>query len=204
MKPLTAAQKELYDYLVAHIEKFQYSPTIREMMRAMNLSSPAPIQARLGRLRSKGYIDWKDGQARTFKIIPITQKGLPVCGAIAAGSLVEPFTSVNSKLDLHSLLNQPDFFVLRVNDESMKGDFIAVGDYAIMRPLLADEELKEGEIVAVKVKGLGVTLKRLYNERGLIVLKAFNSLYPPIETIPEKVTIKGILVGVWREIEDIR
>ncbi|MDJ0712745.1 MAG: hypothetical protein QNJ54_00805 [Prochloraceae cyanobacterium] len=81
MKPLTAAQKELYDYLVAHIDKFQYSPTIREMMRAMHLSSPAPIQARLGRLRSKGYIDWEEGQARTFKIIPMTQKGLPVCGA---------------------------------------------------------------------------------------------------------------------------
>ncbi len=203
MKPLTAAQKELYDYLVEHIEKFQYSPTIREMMRAMHLSSPAPIQARLGRLRSKGYIDWEEGQARTFKITSQTQKGLPVYGAITAGGLVEPFTSVNSFLDLPSLLNKPDFFVLRVNDESMKGDFIAVGDYAIMRPALPDEELKEGEIVAVEVKEVGVTLKRLYNERGLIILKAFNSLYPPIETIPEKVTIKGILVGVWREIEDM-
>jgi len=203
LKPLTAAQKELYDYLVEHIDKFQYSPTIREMMRAMHLSSPAPIQARLERLRSKGYIDWDEGQARTVRIISMAQKGLPVCGSIAAGSLVEPFTEVSSKLDLDSLLNQQDFFALRVNDESMKGDFIARGDYAIMRPALPDEELKEGEIVAVKVKGLGVTLKRLYNERGLIILKAFNSLYPPIETNPEKVTIKGVLVGVWRDVQNI-
>ena len=67
-----------------------------------------------------------------------------------------------------------------------KGDFIARGDYAIMPPLLADEELKEGEIVAVEVKEVGVTLKRLYNNRGLIVLKAFNSSYPPIETTKRK------------------
>ena len=132
------------------------------------------------------FIQWEEGIARTMSIIPMTQKGLPVYGAIAAGGLVEPFTSVSSKLDLPSLLNKPDFFVLRVNDETMKGDFIARGDYAIMRPALPDEELKEGEIVAVKVKGLGVTLKRLYNERGLIVLKAFNSLYPPIETTKRK------------------
>ena len=66
MEPLTPAQKELYDWLVKFINENHYSPTIRQMMRAMGLRSPAPIQARLERLQTKGYVTWTEGKARTF------------------------------------------------------------------------------------------------------------------------------------------
>ncbi|MGK7882672.1 MAG: repressor LexA, partial [Crocosphaera sp.] len=61
MEPLTPAQKELYDWLIKYIRENQHSPSIRQMMKAMGLRSPAPVQSRLERLRNKGYIDWIEG-----------------------------------------------------------------------------------------------------------------------------------------------
>jgi len=66
LESLTQAQQELYDWLIEYIRKLydwlieyirttQHAPSIRQMMRAMNLRSPAPIQSRLERLRAKEH-----------------------------------------------------------------------------------------------------------------------------------------------------
>ena len=53
MEPLTPVQQELYDWLVEYIETAHHAPSIRQMMRAMNLRSSAPVQSRLEYLRKK-------------------------------------------------------------------------------------------------------------------------------------------------------
>lgn len=73
-EPLTEAQQELYDWLVTYIRDNQHSPSIRQMMRAMGLKSPAPIQARLDHLRKKGWIDWDEGKARTVRILEMSDQ----------------------------------------------------------------------------------------------------------------------------------
>ncbi|MGF1486892.1 MAG: transcriptional repressor LexA [Prochloraceae cyanobacterium] len=198
MEPLTNAQQELYDYLVDYINENQYSPSIRQMMTAMKLRSPAPIQSRLERLRNKGYIDWNEGKARTIRILHRKKSGVPILGAIAAGGLVEPFIEENEKLDLSGLLRQSNCFALRVIGDSMIEDLIAEGDLAIMRSLGEGEELKDGEIVAARVEGVGTTLKRLYRSEDRVTLKASNPKYDPIEVKADRVQIQGILLGVWR------
>ena len=66
---LTDAQNELYEWIKDYVKKFQHSPSIRQMMYAMGLKSPAPIQRRLKHLQEKGYISWQEGKARTLQII---------------------------------------------------------------------------------------------------------------------------------------
>ena len=58
---LTTAQQELYDWLVDFIGDNHHSPSIRQMMQAMGLRSPAPIQSRLRHLQQKGWIKWQEG-----------------------------------------------------------------------------------------------------------------------------------------------
>ena len=53
-KDLTEAQKELFDWIKNYIKDFRHSPSIRQMMKAMALKSPAPIQSRLKHLQEKG------------------------------------------------------------------------------------------------------------------------------------------------------
>ncbi len=138
MDNLTPAQKELYEWLVEFIRSTQHAPSIRQMMKGMNLRSPAPVQSRLERLRSKGYIDWTDGKARTIRILHQPEKGLAILGAIAAGGLVEPFTDEQSKLDLSDVFARSDYYALQVVGDSMIEDKITEGDYAIMRSIRFD------------------------------------------------------------------
>ncbi len=50
---LTEAQNELYGWIKNYMKNFQHSPSIRQMMQAMGLKSPAPIQSRLKHLQEK-------------------------------------------------------------------------------------------------------------------------------------------------------
>ncbi|MEW6496486.1 MAG: transcriptional repressor LexA [Cyanobacteriota bacterium] len=198
MEPLTEAQKQLYDWLVDYIHTSQHAPSIRQMMRAMNLRSPAPVQSRLEHLRSKGYIDWTEGKARTIRILGSGMTGVPVLGAIAAGGLVEPFTDNVEHLDVSPSFRQPGHFALRVIGDSMIEDLIAEGDFAIMRPVPDPEQLKNGLIVAARVEGHGTTLKRFYREGDQITLKPSNRDYQPIQVTAAEVQVQGVLVSVWR------
>merc|ERR1711991_371602 len=87
---LTPAQQELYDWLSDYIGTHRHSPSIRQMMQAMGLRSPAPVQSRLRHLQQKGWITWQEGQARTLQLLGdmVGASGIPVLGAVAAGGLV--------------------------------------------------------------------------------------------------------------------
>jgi repressor LexA len=199
MEKLTSAQQELYDWLVQYIRTTQYAPSIRQMMRAMKLKSPAPVQSRLERLRAKGYIDWSNGKARTIRILhPVNQNSIPVLGAIAAGGLVEPFNDVEEKLDLSLVINQPNCYALRVMGDSMIDDLITEDDLVILRSINSNEQVKNGEIVAARVEGSGTTLKRFYREGNYVILRPSNKKYPPLKILANLVEIQGVLVGVWR------
>ena len=200
MESLTPAQQELYDWLVEYIRTTQHAPSIRQMMVAMNLRSPAPVQSRLERLRNKGYIDWTDGKARTLRILHQPEKGLSILGTIAAGGLVEPFTDENTKLDLSNLFTQSDCYVLRVTGDSMIEDSIIEGDYVVMRSVEDINDAKNGDIVAARVSDDGTTLKRFYKEDDRVTLKPANANYEPIIVDAEAVEIQGVLVGMWRDV----
>jgi repressor LexA len=196
---LTPAQQQLYNWLVEYIHTNQHPPSIRQMMKAMELRSPAPVQSRLKHLQRKGYIDWAEGKARTIRILndPMTQ-GVPIQGEIAAGALIEPLTDEEEHLDLGGLLFQPDCYALRVNGDSMIEDLIAPGDYVIMRRVSAADLVKDGTIVAAWVDGFGSTLKRFYRLEDQVKLEPANAKYQPIEVPATEVQVQGSLIGVWR------
>lgn len=199
MESLTEAQQQLYDWLAEYILQHQHCPSIRQMMQAMNLKSPAPVQSRLEHLRAKGYIDWTEGMARTIRIVQPLRQGVPVLGAIAAGGLLEPFTDAVEQLDFSSLFLPPQTFALRVMGDSMIEDLIAEGDIVIMRPVLEPDQLKNGTIVAARVDGYGTTLKHFHRRGNHVTLKPANSNYEPIEVAAIQVHVQGALIGVWRD-----
>ena len=85
---LTPAQNELYGWIKDYMKDFQHSPSIRQMMQAMGLKSPAPIQSRLKHLQEKGYISRQEGKARTMHIVDESIEGVPIMGSVAAGGLI--------------------------------------------------------------------------------------------------------------------
>ncbi|MGA1265418.1 MAG: transcriptional repressor LexA [Prochlorothrix sp.] len=196
LPPLTFAQSQLYDWLVKYIRENQHPPSIRQMMNAMGLRSPAPVQSRLKHLQRKGYIDWNEGKARTIRVLE--EQGVPIVGEIAAGTLIEPFTDDVERLDLNNLVMQPTYYALRVNGDSMIEELIQDGDVVIMKPIRQPDLVRDGEIVAARVSGAGNTLKRFFRFGKLVRLEPANRKYTAIEVPADQVELQGVLVGVWR------
>ena len=197
---LTDAQNELLEWIKNYLRDFQHSPSIRQMMNAMGLKSPAPIQSRLKHLQEKGYISWQEGKARTLQIVDsLMDQEIPVLGSIAAGGLIESYSDLNERLDLSEVLSKKDIFALTVNGDSMQDAFIADGDMVLMEPVFDKNYLKNGTIVSAMVPGTGTTLKYFFKKDNKIVLEAANPNYQPIILDPSEVSIQGKLLAVWRK-----
>ena len=204
MKPpnldLTQAQTELYGWIKSYMKEFQHSPSIRQMMDAMGLKSPAPIQSRLKHLQEKGYISWQEGKARTLQLIDEISSGVPILGSIAAGGLIETFNDVQENLDINDILKKKDIFALSVNGDSMIDANIADGDMVLMEPVKDFYSLRNGIIVSAMVPGLGATLKYYFKKGREIILEPANQNYESIIIDSEKVIIQGKLLAVWRKV----
>ncbi len=197
---LSEAQSELYEWIKDYMREFKYSPSIRQMMNAMGLKSPAPIQSRLRHLQEKGFIKWQEGKARTLQIVEEILEGVPIMGSVAAGGLVETFSDINENLDISEILKKKDVFALTVNGDSMIEAYIADGDMVLMEPIQNTYSLKNGTIVSALVPGLGTTLKYFFKKGNKIFLEAANPSYEPIELNPEEVIFQGKLLAVWRKV----
>ena len=197
---LTDAQNELFGWIKSYMKDFHHSPSIRQMMEAMGLKSPAPIQSRLRHLQEKGYISWQEGKARTLQIVDEIIDGVPIMGSIAAGGLIETYDDVQENLDITDVLKRRDIFALIVNGDSMIDACIADGDMVLMEPVRDLYALKNGNIVSGMVPGLGTTLKYFFKRGNKIYLEAANPKYDPIILDYDQLTVQGKLLAVWRKV----
>tara|TARA_Y100000589_G_scaffold75069_1_gene68629 strand:- start:337 stop:954 length:618 start_codon:yes stop_codon:yes gene_type:complete len=197
---LTDAQNELFVWIKSYMKDFKHSPSIRQMMQAMGLKSPAPIQSRLKHLQEKGFISWQEGKARTLQIVDELIDGIPIMGSIAAGGLIETFNDVQENFDISDVFQKKDLFALTVNGDSMIEACIADGDMVLMAPISNINSLKNGTIVSAMVPGAGTTLKYFFKKGEKVVLEAANPSYKPIELSCDDVIFQGKLVAVWRKV----
>ena len=202
LESLTPAQQELYDWLADYIGSHQHSPSIRQMMAAMGLRSPAPIQSRLRHLQQKGWITWQEGQARTLQLLGnlAAEAGVPVLGSVAAGGLVEAFDDVQEVLDLDPVLKTKGLYALTVNGDSMVDAHIADGDVVLIEPVADPRALRDGTVVSALVAGSGTTLKHFHRQKDQVTLAAANEAYEPIVLSADQVQVQGRLVAVWRQV----
>lgn len=198
----------LFVYLENFIQQFGFSPTIAEMATAMG-KPRGSIQNSLNWLERQGYIARLPGKARAIQILKPSlkpsQQGIPLCGKIAAGYLSEVLTDSQERLLISSSKLKPGDFALQVVGDSMIGDQIPEGSFVILRPVSDPSVVKDGQIVAAWVEGCGTTLKHFFRQGTQISLVASNPKYPPIlvDTQDCQVEVQGVLVGVWREWDEI-
>ncbi len=197
---LTDAQNELYVWIRDYMRDFQHSPSIRQMMEAMGLKSPAPIQSRLKHLQEKGYISWQEGKARTLQVVDEIVEGVPILGSVAAGGLIETYADINENLSVSEVFKKKDVFALTVNGDSMIDACIADGDMVLMEPIKDSYSLRNGTIVSAMVPGLGTTLKYYMKKDQKIFLEAANPKYDPIVIDQDQIEIQGKLLAVWRKV----
>ena len=92
-KELSYRQQDILQYIVQHTETHGYPPTVREIGKAVNLSSSSTVHAHLRTLENAGLIRRDAVLTRAIRVVagnaePFKPKhvaNLPVVGRVAAG-----------------------------------------------------------------------------------------------------------------------
>lgn len=197
---LSERQKEILEYIKDQIRTNGYPPSVREIGRAVGLSSSSTVHAHLVKLEQKGYI--RKDPIKTRAIIPIdiepselvTQSlNLPVVGNVAAGTPILAQQNIEEYLPVPvNFVGSGTHFILKVKGESMIDVGIFDGDYLIVRQ---QENASNGEIVVAIVDD-EATVKRYYQHNDNIELRPENSALEPM--FFDAVQIAGKVAGLLR------
>ncbi len=194
---MTPKQKKVYDFLKEYIEARGFSPSYHEIREHLGLRSLNSVQKYLKQLESKGLVRTPWGNMK--RAIQLTEEGgraasLPLLGAVAAGSPIEP-VELSERIDVpETLLAGGGHFVLRVKGQSMVDDGINDGDLVVLRK---QEVAENGQTVVALVDG-EATIKRFYRRGRLVELKPSNEALEPIVVEGDRVEIEGIVVALVR------
>jgi repressor LexA len=197
---LTKRQKEIFDFIRRYAGKHGYPPTVREIGKAVGLTSSSTVHAHLARLEKLGVLRRDPSKPRAIELLLDRAKramrpGLPLVGHVAAGEPVLAEENIEDYLDVPSVIGgESGDYVLRVRGESMEGAGILEGDYVVVRPA---EDADDGEIVVALI-GDEATVKRFYREQDHIRLQPENPSMEPIRS--RDAALLGRVVGVFRRV----
>ena len=167
MEKLTNKQNLVLDFLKKSIANNGYPPTVREICKALNLSSPATVQVHLNTLEDKGYIKRGDSKNRAIELLVENEYeekeivDVPLLGKVTAGSPIEAIEMPDEyfSLPVNLVPKNKEVFTLTVSGESMINAGIHDGDIIIVE---RRNTARNGEIVVAMTDDNEVTLKTFY------------------------------------------
>jgi repressor LexA len=163
----------------------------------LGLRSRGSLHKHVQALVAAGYVEPMDGRRRGVRLCSqeAAEEGIPLLGTIAAGRPIEAVPQPERLQVPPQLRTNKPCYVLRVRGDSMCEAGILDGDYVVIEQR---ETARNGEIVVVLVRGEEVTLKRILQEPGRVILYPENSNLAALELDPHEVQIQGVLVGQMR------
>jgi len=200
VKKLTKKQQEILSYLKEYIENNGFPPSVREIGKAVGLSSTSSVHSQLNNLEHKGYIRKSAETSRGISLI-IDEKPqyitIPMVGLVTAGNPIEAIENVTEYFPIPNYLVHKDdvVFALKVSGDSMKNAGILDQDTIIVRK---SDVAHNGEIVVALTDDNEATVKRFYKEKDYFRLQPENEAYDPI--IVKNVRIVGKVIGVFRDL----
>jgi repressor LexA len=197
---LTKRQQEIFDFIKSYSSQHGYPPTVRDIGRAIGLTSSSTVHAHLANLEKLGLLKRDPTKPRAIEVLvdkakSLISPGLPVVGQVAAGSPILAEENIEDYVELPDIAGGDDgAFVLRVKGDSMQDAGILDGDHVTVRK---QETAKNGEIVVALV-GEEATVKRYFKEKDHIRLQPENDAHEPIRT--RDAQILGRVVGLCRRV----
>ncbi len=204
---LSARQKAMLDFIKEEINRKGYPPTVREIGKAIGLTSTASVHSHLLALEQKGYIRRDSSKQRALEVldqastIPAETADLgremamlPIVGTITAGLPILAQENIEEffPVPVDFLHTKKDTFILKVSGESMIEAGILDGDYLILEQVPVVEN---GEIAAVLIDD-SATVKYFYLEKDHIRLQPANATMEPI--LVKEAKILGRVIGLFR------
>lgn len=193
-------EEQLVAFIKECIDKNGYPPTVREMCRAVNVTSTSTVAYYIDKLVEDGILKRNPNKNRALEIVGnITARDkdfteIPLVGNIAAGTPIMAVENVEEYFMVTpNLFKGEGLFMLTVCGDSMIKAGIYNGDKIVIRQ---QSTANNGEIVAAMIDG-SATVKRFYKEDGYFRLQPENDAMAPILT--REVSIIGKVVGLLRK-----
>lgn len=168
------------------LEVLKLPDALENQVRRERGFSPAVIEGSLGKVavRTVPKEDLRD-------VVSI-----PVMGRIAAGTPISAIQNQSRTISIPAdMLPTGEHFALEVRGDSMIEAGILDGDTVLIRKQVTGST---GEIVVALIDDEEATLKRLHRKGDSIALEAANPAYETRIFGPDRVTIQGKLVGLYR------
>ncbi|HEX8645359.1 MAG TPA: transcriptional repressor LexA [Thermoleophilaceae bacterium] len=198
---LTKRQQEIFEYIKTYSSKHGYPPTVRDIGKAIGLTSSSTVHTHLANLEKIGLVRRDPSKPRALELLvdqakkAVGPSGLPVVGRVAAGSPVLAEENIEEYVEVPELAGgEEGEYVLRVTGDSMRDAGILDGDHVVVHK---QETARNGEIVVALV-GEEATVKRYFKESDHIRLQPENDAHEPIRT--RDAQILGRVVGVCRRV----
>ncbi|OOM81259.1 LexA repressor [Clostridium puniceum] len=192
-------QAEIYEFLKGYTESKGYPPTVREICKAVSLSSTSTVHGHLQRLEKKGLIKRDPTKPRALEIVEISVPkkemiDIPIIGKIKKRLPILSPENIEDMfpIPLDYIKHDNELFMLRVSGQSMVNIGIRDKDLAIIENT---ENVINGDIVVALINDV-ITIKRFFKEKDHIRLQPENDSMKPI--LVDDCKILGKLLGIFR------
>jgi repressor LexA len=198
---LTKRQQEIFDYIRRYGAEHGYPPTVRDIGKAIGLTSSSTVHAHLANLEKVGLLRRDPTKPRALEILVdkakqvVSPSGLPIVGQVAAGEPMLAEENIEEYVPVPTIAGGDEGeFLLRVKGDSMKNVGILEGDHVVVR---RQDTASDGEIVVALVDE-EAKVKRFFKEKEYVRLQPENDALEPI--LVRDVEVLGRVVGVCRRV----
>ena len=218
-RELTTRQKQILRYITKQIQTNGYAPSVREIGKAVGLSSTATVHSYLKQLEAMKYIKKENQKGRTLRILKKEDDrydsarvgkepsepmkafynrkemvDVPIVGKITAGAPILAVENITDTVPVPvDFAGNSQCFMLLVSGESMIEAGILDGDLILVR---RQNVAENGQIIVALIDD-EATVKTFYKEKDHIRLQPENSTMDPI-IVPD-CQILGKVIGVFRK-----
>lgn len=205
---LTTRQQQIFDFIKRHTNEKGYPPTVRDIGKAIGLTSSSTVHAHLANLERLGLLRRDPTKPRAMEVLAdkakraiVPPSGLPLVGRVAAGTPILAEENIEEYVEVSPLAGgDGGDFVLEIRGDSMKNAGILDGDTVVVRK---QAMANDGDIVVALVGAedepeAEATVKRYFRERDHIRLEPENESFEPIRSPDVKVL--GRVIGVFRRV----
>ena len=200
---------QVYEIVSNYTSQKGFPPSIREIMKEINVSSTSTVKYYLDRLEERGLIKRRENQNRAIEIskrkintnnviiskqTDATLTKIPLLGEVAAGT---PILAVENYEEVYefseNVFNKKgDNFMLTVKGDSM----INAGIYNRDKIVVKKQNYANNTDIVVAMLNGSATVKRFYRENGKVRLQPENDFMEPIYCVD--VDILGKVIGLIR------
>lgn len=213
---LSARQERILVFIRQYRDEHGYPPTIREIGKAVGISSTSVVKYNLERLEDKGKLErseeisrglrlkelplpgWTDTPLSPFRAIPklgVISAGLPIP---AAGQQENPFGDDVLTLPQELVPSGGELYALQVKGDSMIDALVYDGDWVVIRH---QTTAQPRDMVVAWIKDREETTLKYYHPEGdMVLLQPANPTYQPIPVPANQLEIQGRVVAIFRQL----